>query len=113
ERADDLWRRPADGVAAHEAPDDPEQAGARESEPGQVESVRRAVRLAQAEERKRRQDESNRDVDPEDPLPGKPFHDRAADQRPDPDREAADAAPGAESETAFLARNRRREQRQR
>ena len=40
ERADDLGRRPADRVAAHEAPDDPEQAGAGEPEAGQVERGR-------------------------------------------------------------------------
>ena len=39
ECTDDLGRAPADGVAAHEAPDDPEQAGAGERDARQVERV--------------------------------------------------------------------------
>src|SRR6266550_2989347 len=62
------------------------------SEPksGEVEAVGWAVRFAQAEERQRREHEPDRDVDPEDPLPGEPLDDRAADERTDRDREPAD-----------------------
>ena len=43
-------------------------------------------------------DEADRHVEPEDPLPGDALDDRAADERPDRDGQAADAAPGAEDE---------------
>jgi len=49
---------------------------------------------------------------PEDPLPGDALDDRAADERPERDAEAADAAPGAQRQAAALARNGLREQRQ-
>src|SRR5439155_26786262 len=57
--------------------------------------------------------ETDRDVQPEDPLPGDALDDRAADEWPERDREAADAAPGAECEPALLGRDGGAEDRQR
>ena len=54
------------------------------------------MRLGQAGVGHRDRDEADRDVDPEDPLPGEALGDRPADERPDRDREAGDAAPRAE-----------------
>ena len=45
ERSDDLGGTPAERVAAHEPPDDPEQTGARKQEPGEIEAGRRAMGL--------------------------------------------------------------------
>ena len=69
--------------------------------------------LVEAPPRERDQDEAERDVDPEDPLPGKTGDDSAADERADRDREAADPAPRAQGEPTLLGGHRRREERQR
>ena len=71
------------------------------------------MRLAQAQERERREDQPDRHVEPEDPLPRDPFDDRAADQRSHRDRQAPDPAPGAEREPASFRRHGRGEDRQR
>ena len=110
---DDLRARPALAVAADEAPDDAEEAGADEREPAQVEARARAARLVQAPPRERHEREADGDVDPEDPLPRQPLDHGAADERAEGDGEAADAAPGAEREAAALGRDRRAEDRQR
>ena len=91
----------------------PKQAGADEREPAQVEARARAVRLVQAPPRERHEDEADRDVDPEDPLPRQALDHGAADERPEGDGQAADATPGAEREAAALGRDRRAEDRQR
>ena len=95
-------------VAAHEAPDDPEETGARKADPGEVEPAAGPVALLEPAQRERDEDEADRDVEPEDPLPRDPLDDRAADERAERDREAADAAPGAEREPAPLGRAPRR-----
>ena len=100
ERHDDARARPTVLVAAHEAPDDAEQAGADECEAGQVERRVGAVRLLEPRVRERSEHEPDRDVEPEDPVPREAADDSAADERADRDREAADAAPDAEREPA-------------
>src|SRR5207237_7009191 len=102
ERADDLRRAPPDRVAADEAPDDPEQAGAREHEPAQVEPLGRAVGLVQPRQRERDEQQAEGPVEPEDPVPGDPADDGAADERAEGDRETADPAPRAEREATLL-----------
>src|SRR5207253_9854390 len=74
-----------------------------EPEPGQVESAVAAVRLLEARVGERCEHEPDRDVHPEDPVPRDAADDRAADERTERDREAADAAPDAEREPAALA----------
>ena len=59
------------------------------------------------------QNEADRDVEPEDPLPGDALDDRAADQRAERDGQAADPAPCSEREPALLRRCRVAEDRQR
>ena len=88
-------------------PDDGEQAAADEPEAGEVEAVDGPWVSVEAEERERDREQPDRDVDPEDPLPGEALGDRATDERPDRDREAGDAAPGAERDGASLRRGRR------
>ena len=95
---------PADLVAPHETPDDPEQADAGEADPRQVERVVRAAALAQAQRGERDQYEPDRHVQPEDPLPRDALDDRAADERADRHGEAADPTPGPEHEAAPLLR---------
>ena len=107
ERSDDLGRGPADRVAADERPDDPEEARADEPDAGQVDAAERALRLVEPQQCERQEHEAERNVQPEDPVPGDAVHDGAADERPERDREAADAAPGAEEDAAALGRARR------
>src|SRR6266511_2272543 len=102
DRAHDLETSPADAVTADEPPDDPEQTRAREPEAGQVELRARPPALVQAAPGERDQQQPDRDVEPEDPLPRHPLDDGAADERAERDREAADAAPCAEREPAPL-----------
>src|SRR5437763_1647779 len=100
-------------VGAHEPPHDPEEPRAGEPEPGEVESAIAAVRLLEARVGKRCEHEADRDVHPEDPVPRDAADDRAADERPERDREATDAAPDAEREPAALRRHRCGEERER
>ena len=65
--------------------------------------------LVQAPPGKRHQGQPDGHVDPEDPLPRQAFDHGAADERPEGDGEAADAAPGAQREAAALGRYRRAE----
>src|SRR4029077_4371591 len=102
-RCDDLRAGPSDLVAANKAPDEAKQANAREGEPREVERVVGAARLTQAQCGKRDQDEPDRHVEPEDPLPGDALDDRAADERPDRDGQSADPAPRAEDAPTPLA----------
>ena len=113
ERDDDLRRRPPLPVAADERPHDAEQTGAHQAETGQVEPRCGAVGLRQPAERERDQQQPDRHVEPEDPLPRQALDDGAADERPERDGEAADAAPRAERQAALLLRHRRAENRQR
>ena len=90
-------------VAAHEAPDDAEQPGAREPEARAGRAPRRRPCVSSSwRARERREHEPDRDVEPEDPVPRDAADDRAADERAERDREAADAAPDAEREPAPL-----------
>src|SRR5439155_25596850 len=104
EGADDRRARPPELVRSDQAPDDGEQATAHEAEAGQVEPGRRAVRLAEAGPGHRDRDQPDRDVDPEDPLPGEALGDGAADERPDRDGETGDSAPRAEGDGPTLTR---------
>ena len=79
--------------AAHEAPDDPEQAGAGEPTPGRSRRPSGAVALVEPQQGERQQHQAERDVQPEDPLPGDALDDGAADERAERDRETADRRP--------------------
>ena len=98
----DLRREPALVVAAHDAPDEREEAGAREHEPAHVERAVRAVALVEHAVGERREHDADRDVEEEDPLPREPVDDRAADDRPERDGEAAQARPDADREAAAV-----------
>ena len=108
--AEDLGRAPARAVPAHDAPDHAEQAARREHEPERVEAFARAVALGQEGARERQDDDPERDVQPEDPLPGDAVDDGAADERPERDREPRDARPDAERDAAALGGEGRCEQ---
>ena len=110
--AGDAEARPAVLVAAHEAPDDAEQAGADEAEAGQVERAVGALGLREPPPGDGQQDEADGHVEPEDPLPGQALDDGAADDRADGDGEAGDAAPDAEREAAAGRRHRAGKDRQ-
>ena len=110
---EDLGARPAQLVAADQAPDDPEHAGADEADAGQVELARRPVALGQPGQRERHEQDADRDVEPEDVLPREALDDGTADDRAERDREPADRSPGAEREPALRRRHRSREDRQR
>src|SRR4029453_18699760 len=96
EHSDAPRARPAVALAVDQAPDDPEQAGARQSEPGEVELSGRPVGLAEEPHCERQQHDPDRDVQPEDPLPGDPVDDGAADERPGGYGGAGDPRPDAE-----------------
>ena len=112
-RREDERARPAVRVAAHEAEDHAEQAEAHEGDAGHVEALGRPAALAQAARGEGQEQEPERDVEPEDPLPGQPVDDQPAEQRPDGDAEAAHAGPHAQGEPAALGRVGGRQQRQR
>ena len=63
-------RRPALAVAAHDAEDEAEQAGARQREPAEVEAARGPWLSLQRARGDGSEREPDRDVQPEDPLPG-------------------------------------------
>src|SRR5439155_21274663 len=111
DRAYDLQGCPTDLVAADEAPDDPDQAGAGEQQSAQIEAPARPVALVEPHERERDEQQPEGDVEPEDPLPGDAVDDRAADERAEGDGEPADSAPHAEREPALVGRYGRREDR--
>ena len=102
EREHDLRAGPALVVAADEAPDDPEQAGAGEAEAAEVELAGGPCVSSSRSHASGASSEADRHVDPEDPVPGDPLHDGAADERAERDRKTADAAPGAERNPAPL-----------
>ena len=112
ERADDLRAAPAVGVAVHEPPDEAEQAAARERRDRAGRAPCRAVGLVE-HPREREHREPDRDVEPEDPLPGDPVDDGAADERARRDGKTGDPGPGAERDAALLGRECGREERQR
>src|SRR5207245_7090437 len=69
--------------------------------------------LAELAGGERGEEEANRNVQPEDPLPGRALDDRAADERAKRDCKAADPTPGAQREPALFRRHRCAEQGQR
>ena len=89
-------------VAADDAVDDAEEAGAGERDAREVEPPRRAVALLQLAHGERGEDEADGHVEPEDPLPADALDDGAADERAERDAEAAHAGPDAEREAALL-----------
>ena len=96
---------PAERVPTHEAPDDPEQAGAgRAQRPRQVELVPRPAQGSpfEAQQDERHEHDPDRHVEPEDPLPRDAGDDGAADERAERDRESRDPAPRAEREAAAV-----------
>ena len=107
EGGEDLGARPAQLVAADQAPDDPEHAGADEADAGQVELAGRPVALGQPGQCERHEQDPDRDVEPEDVLPREALDDGTADDRAERDREPADRAPRAEREPALRAAERR------
>src|SRR5262249_16687448 len=112
-RQHDAEARPAVRVAAYQAPHDAEQADAREPQTPQGEAPVRPPRPPQLRVCERCENEADGHVEPEDPMPGDAVDDRAADERPDSDRETADASPDPECEPATLTRHGGGEDRQR
>src|ERR1700693_6337156 len=106
ERPEDLRARPSLLIGPDQAPDDREQAAAGNHQTAQVEMTVGAARLTQPDARQRRGQQADRDVDPEDPVPGDALDDGASDDRSDRDREATDASPGAERDPATIRRHR-------
>ena len=102
----DAEARPAVLVAAHQAPDDAEQAGAHQGEAAQVERLVGALALGQAEEGDGQQGDADGHVQPEDPLPGEAFHDGAADDGAEGHGQTGGAAPDAQGQAAAGRRHR-------
>jgi hypothetical protein len=71
------------------------------------------MRLVQPRGRQRDQRDPDRHVDPEDPVPADAIDHGTADERPERDGEAGDAAPGADREAALALGERGGEQRER
>src|SRR6185436_111264 len=99
-------------IPADEAPHDPEQPRARERDAREIEPTGRAPALLEMAQGKRDEEEADRHVEPEDPVPGDPLDHRAADERPEGDRQSPDTAPGAEREPALRWGHGRAEQRE-
>src|SRR4029078_1883970 len=99
-------------VPADEAPHDPEQPRARERDAWEIEPTGRAPALYETPQGKRDEDEADRHVEPEDPVPGDPLDDRAADERPEGNSQSPDTAPGAEREPTLRRGHGRAEQRE-
>ena len=106
DRPDDLRAAPAEVVAVDDAPHEGQQAGADEAQARDVEPALGPVGLGQAGVGQRDDDEPDRHVEPEDPVPVEALGDRATDERPDGDGQTGDAAPGAERDRATLGRDR-------
>ena len=105
------WRRPRGllqpaALPAHQSPHDAERGAGHQHEAGDVErgAARRALpgcgRATSGID-----DEADRDVEPEDPLPGEALGDRAADDRAGDHREPGDAAEDPERRPARLGGN--------
>ena len=105
-RREDRGARPAERLCAHEAEHDSERARRGERQAGQVERPVGPAALRQPARGERDQHEPDRDVDPEDPVPGDGLHDGAADERAERDGDPADARPDADREPASLVRER-------
>ena len=110
---DDLGAAPAEVVAVDDAPHEGQQAGADQAEAGDVEAALRAVGLGQAEGGHRQDDEPDRDVEPEDPVPVEALRDGATDERTDGDGQTGDATPRTERDGPALRGHRRGQDRQR
>src|SRR5262249_7107394 len=98
ERDDDLGASPPDAVPADEAQDDSEEARTHEPKPRQDELRARPAAFLEPPPGERNEDEPDRNVQPEDPLPRDSLDDRAADDRAERDGKAADSAPRSERE---------------
>ncbi len=111
--SDGLGAAPAGGVAAHEPPHDPERGERDQHQPREVERAVAPARLRDPGEHERHRQQPDRDVDPEDPLPGQAVGDRAADHRPAPDGQAGQALQRAHRRAAALGREGGADERQR
>src|SRR5260370_41105630 len=69
QRGDDFDTAPAGTVPAHQPPYQPDRGAGHQHEPAYVESGTGSETLRDATERERDGDQTNRDVEPEDPLP--------------------------------------------
>ncbi len=96
-----------------EAVDDAGEAGRGQHQATEIEALVGPEGLVQPAPRGDHGNDADRDVEPEDPLPGEALGDGATDERSDGDGKAADAAPGAERECAAFRRNGGGEDRQR
>ena len=81
--------------------------------PRQVERALGAAALGDPGEHERHGEQADRDVDPEDPLPGEALGDGAADHRAARDREAGEALQRADRRAAALGREGGADERQR
>ncbi len=93
---------PAVGLGVDQAVDDAEEAAADEERAGDVEAGARGVGLGEAQAGEREQRDAERDVQPEDPVPGDVLGEAAADERAAGDGEAVDRAPDAVGHAAPL-----------
>ncbi len=113
QRGADFTAGPADMVAAHQRPDDGKRGHGYQQEPGHIERGSRAEAFRAAAKQQQDDHAADRQVDPEDPLPGEAAGDRAADHRTGDQGEAGDAAEQAQHAAALLPRKRGTQQRHR
>src|SRR5262249_57137281 len=90
-RREHLAAAPARHVSLHEAEYQPERGAGRQDDAGTVDRCSRAEALWNATVRQRNDNEADRDVDPEDPLPSGPLCDRTANDRAGDEREPGHA----------------------
>lgn len=97
---EDRGAGPAVGVGADQPVDDAEEAAADQEGARDVEPGVRGVRLRQTQPGQRQQNQADRHVQPEDPLPGEVLGEAAADQGPAGDGKSGDGAEDAERHAA-------------
>ena len=96
----DARRGPTVVVAVHDRPDAEEDSSAEHQGAADVEALAAAEGLRHGEPEQRPGDEGHRHVEPEDGLPADALDDGTADDRPERDTEAGDAAPDADGDGA-------------
>ena len=110
--AENLRARPTRVVRPHEPPHEAQHARGDERDAAKVQSLRPTVALGEQSRGQCQGDETDRDVDPEDPVPVDALRDGAPHERTDRDRQAGEPAVDAHDQAATRRGKRRRQDRQ-
>jgi hypothetical protein len=99
-RAKNGGTRPAQRVGSDEAVDDAQEAATGKKQAGHVDAGVDAVAFLESRHGQGQDDETNRHVEPEDPVPGDAVDHRSADNRTQSHPQTADARPDAQGDAA-------------